>query len=126
LASFAFSGGASGTATIQDTMIVGPPTPGFSPDASNENWTAPFGYTMDGKGAVEITVTNASGTVLAGTRAGQTFTIDGYTLTATLDSSGKFAAVATTAPVVETITYSNGDAFPRVCHRSALLVSSSG
>lgn len=61
-------------------------------------------------------------TFLAGPRAGQTSTLDKLSLVGLIGEGAKVLTLATVEPIVETQTFSNGDVFPRICHRSQVLV----
>lgn len=62
-------------------------------------------------------------TFLTGPRAGQTATVDALPrVDGFISKDGKTLIVAHLAPVVETVTYSNGDVWPQICHRSRVLI----
>jgi hypothetical protein len=71
----------------------------------------------------EFTLQNVAGTdkgtVLSGPRKGQTFTIEGLPpATGVISANGRTLTTSILTPAVETITYSNGQVFNRICARS--------
>jgi hypothetical protein len=63
-----------------------------------------------------------AGTFTAGPRLNQTFTIDLPAFVGFPSSNNMTIVLAEPAPTVETVTYSNGDVWPRICHRSRVLI----
>src|SRR6266851_2270163 len=103
-----------GTGTVKGTFmgITGPPTPGFPPGAGSSNFSFSFTYTVSEDSG--WTTTNVpgtdTGTVLTGPRAGQTFTVqNNATSTGLISRNDNTLTLANLTPMVETITYSNGD-----------------
>jgi hypothetical protein len=94
-------------------------TPGIN--ANTENVMQTYAVTTP-TGEVAVTFQNDNGTVTAGTRLGQIFTIDLFSLTGYLSSDRRALTLTTVTPKVETITFSNGDIIPRICHRSFSLI----
>jgi len=120
-----FNGDGTGTFKSTSVSINPPPTPGFLPGASSSNSSASFTYKVNADGS--FTVTNApgtdKGTVLTGPRKGQTFTVDNVpTATGLISENGKTLTTAGLTPGVETITYSNGNVYYRICHRSRVYI----
>ena len=76
----------------------------------------------DGSWKADLVPGSFAITFLTGGRAGQTATIDKVSLIGLIGAGAKVLTAATVAPIVETVTYSNGDAWPRICHRSRVLV----
>jgi hypothetical protein len=125
-----FNGDGTGTVKATAVGIVPPPTPqppgapAFPPDASSETFTFSFTYTVfpDGTWTTDMVPGSFSGTVVTGPRTDQTFTIDVLPFTGLIGEDAKVLTLATVDPTVETVTFSNGDAWPRICHRSRVLV----
>ena len=117
-----FNGDGTGTISGEGTSVIPPPTPGFAPHSNGFKTTGSFTYDIGSHhGNLNIAVSDVTGLVIGGPRDGQTFTIDAYALKGVSNNSGKTLAVTIATPTVETITYSNGDVFQRLCHRSAQL-----
>ena len=120
-----FNGDGTGTLKVTSMGITVPPTPGFLPSASSSDSSASFTYKVNADDS--FTVTNVpgtdKGTVLTGPRKGQTFTVANLsTATGLISDNGKTLTTSTLTPGVETITYSNGNVFHRICHRSRVLI----
>jgi hypothetical protein len=97
--------------------------------ASADKFSFSFTYTVNANGVwtSDVTAAGISGTVTAGPRAGQTFTITNFpTVTGLLSNDAEDLTLATLTPTVETITYSNNDVVHRVCQRSRVLVRRTG
>jgi len=134
-----FNGDGTGTVKGTSVGITVRPTPGpngyphFPPGAGSAFFSYDFTYTVNGDGSWTATMVPGSytETFVTGGRAGQTATVnaipqvtglisqDGKTLILVADplSGGAFV------PTVETVTYSNGDVWPQICHRSRVLIS---
>jgi hypothetical protein len=134
-----FNGDGTGTVKGTSVGITIRPTPGpdgyphFPPGAGSSYFSYSFTYTVNGDGSWTATMVPGSytETFVTGGRAGQTATLDslppvtglisqdGKTLILVVDplSGGAFV------PTVETVTYSNGDVWPQICHRSRVLIS---
>jgi hypothetical protein len=72
-----------------------------------------------------FTVTLAApqtGTFLTGPRTGQTFSVNTIPLTGLISKDGNTLTLASVVPTVEIISYSDGDIWPRICHRSRVLI----
>jgi hypothetical protein len=119
-----FDGKGGGTVQGKGTGSTVPPTPGFVPGASSSEFTFSFTYMVsDDVWTTEGVAGTYKGTVLTGTRAGQTFTITGGpTPTGLMPADGKTLTLATVDPRVEVIAYSNGNSYPRICHRTQVLI----
>jgi hypothetical protein len=123
-----------GTGTVKGTVvsITVPPTPGpagsgypsFPPNASSNMFSASFTYTVlaDGTFTVEVVPGSFLGTFLTGPRTGQTVTVDQPPLTGLIGKDKKMLTLASVEPTIEINTYSNGDVWPRICHRSQVLI----
>jgi hypothetical protein len=147
-----FNGDGTGTVSGTSIGVTPRPTPGppvppgfprFPPAAGSSVFSYNFTYTVNGDGSWTATMVPNSfkETFVTGPRStqnpmvsvNQTATIDtipeasgfisqdGKTLilvAAPIDSgTGGFT------PTVETVTYSNGDVWPQICHRSRVLIS---
>jgi hypothetical protein len=132
-----FNGDGTGTVKGTEIGITVPPTPGpagtypaFPPSASTEVFTLKFTYTVDDSGGwtADMVPGSFSGTNVRGGRTGQTFTIDKQaTLTGLIAQDGNTLTAADVDPAghsvtVETVSHSNGDVWPQICHRSRVLV----
>lgn len=137
-----------GTGTVRGTSVgtTVRPTPGpngyphFPPSAGSSKFSYKFTYTVNGDGSwtdmmvpgsyTETFVTGPRSTQNSANSAYQTATVDaippvtglisqdGKTLISVADplSGGAFV------PTVETVSYSNGDVWPQICHRSRVLI----
>lgn len=132
-----FNGDGTGTVKGTEIGIAVPPTPGpagtypaFPPDASTEVFSFNVTYTVDDSGGwtSDMVPGSFSGRNVRGPRTGQTFTIDKLaTVTGLIGQDGKTLTVADIDPAgqsvtVETVTHSNGDVWPQICHRSRVLI----
>jgi hypothetical protein len=122
-----FHGDGTGTVTATDVSITVPPTPGFVPSAASDTASYSFTYTIKSNGGFTVDLVPGSfgGNVTTGPRAGQTFTVNlpqlaGFVGVPSINPATLI--LASLQPTVETITYSNGDTFPRICHRSRVLI----
>lgn len=128
-----FNGNGTGTVKGRSVGLAVPPTPGptgsgyptFPPSASSDDFSFSFTYTVNGDGSFTTQMTPGSyvGSVVAGPRAGQTYTIDMLPpQTGMIGVDGRDLVVANVDAAVETVSYSNGDVWPRICNRSRVLV----
>jgi hypothetical protein len=118
-----FGGHGKGATNGNSMSMIVPPTPGFLPGASSDDFIVSFTYTLSDD---VLSTSNVNGTyqgkVLTGSRAGQTYTLSnepefmGY-----ISADEKTLVLSTPNPTVEIITYSNGNSFQRICHRSRVL-----
>jgi hypothetical protein len=120
-----------GTGTLKGTNVVTTerPTPGptgypsFPAGASSNAHSASFVYTINSDDTFDVQLSGPStGTFLTGGRTGQTFSVDAGPQTGLISKDGNTLTVATVVPTVETIAYSNGDTWPRICVRSRILI----
>jgi hypothetical protein len=136
-----FNGDGTGTVNGTSVGITPRPTPGpaplypnFPPDAGSETFTYNFTYTVNGDGSWSSTMVPGSyqGTFVTGPRStnnpanltNQTVTVDAIPpLTGLISQDGMTLIVAHTTTTVETRTFSNGDVWPEICHRSRVLIS---
>ena len=125
-----FKGDGTGTVTGTEVGITVPPTPDgadfphFPPSASSATFSYSFTYTFNADGSFTNTVTGSiTGTFQAGPRSGQTFSVSNFPQLVGMTSQNNSAlTLANLMPTVETITFSNGDVWPRICHRSRVLI----
>jgi hypothetical protein len=105
------------------------PYPAFPPSAESFNFSYQFTYTVnpDGSWTANVVPGSFKGTFLTGPRSGppaQTFTVVNFPeLSGLIGTFGQTLTVATLTPTVETTIYSNGDVFPKICHRSRVLTN---
>jgi len=120
-----FNGDGTGTVTGSSTAITVPPTPGFQPGASSNNFSFSFTYTInpdDTWTSNDVPGTHI-GTMLTGARAGQTFLRENDPpITGLISNDGKTLTSAILTPGVEIIRFSNGDVRQRICHRSRVYI----
>jgi len=89
--------------------------------ASSSDVAANFTYEVAPDGTLTIGATTVTGTILTGTRAGQTFTIVNVpSLVGLIAKSKKALTIAHDEPGVETISFSNGDVQHRICPRARI------
>ena len=117
-----YDGNGHGTSSGTNVTINPPPTPGFNPEVGSDTFAGTFTYTVNSDGTFTQTSTDTHGTILTGTRSGHTFTIDLSQGTGLIGKDARSLTLATTAPYMETITYSNGNAFTRICYRQRALI----
>lgn len=127
-----FNGDGTGTVTGRGIGLALRPTPGpgpnvypaFPPSASADTFSYSFTYTVnrDGTFTMEMTPGSYAGTFVAGPRTGQTYTVDIPPFTGAMGVESRDLVIATTEPTVETIKYSNGDVWPRICNRTRTMV----
>jgi len=126
-----FDGNGNGHVSGTALGIDGRPTPGptgwphFPPSAGSGEFSFDFTYTVDGDGGFTATMTPDSyhETFTSGPRTGQTVTVDAIPpITGAISGDGKTLSAAHADPVVETRTFSNGDVWPEICHRSRIFI----
>jgi len=126
-----------GTGTVKGTAVgvSHRPTPGpngfphFPPAASTADFSFSFTYVMNADGSFTATMVPSSftETFTAGPRTGQTATVDAIPpITGMISEDGKTLIAAHVTADVETHTYSNGDVFPEICHRSRVFIKLKG
>jgi hypothetical protein len=96
-----------------------------NPAANADTFQFAFTYTIAADGTVALQIGTYTGTLTAGPRTGQTFTITNAPVLAG-HLAKKALTLAVQQPQVETITYSNADAHDRVCHRAYALIFIAG
>jgi hypothetical protein len=116
-----------GTGTFKGTSvaITERPTPGptgypsFPASASSNTFEGAFTYVVNSDDTFDTQMVGPlTGTFLSGPRAGQTTSVDRPPMTGLISKDGNTLTLASVAPAVETVVFSNGDVWPRVCHRS--------
>jgi hypothetical protein len=126
-----FNGDGTGTVGGTAVDVDDRPTPGpngyphFPPSAHSAEFSFSFTYTLDGNGGLTATMVPGSytETFTSGARTGQTATVDAIPpVTGMISLDGKTLTAAHLAPIVETRTYSNGDVWPEICHRSRVFM----
>ena len=127
-----FNGDGTGTVQGTEVGITAPPTPtgplypAFAPSADSHTFSFSFTYTVSGDGSWSATMVpnSFSGTFVSGPRTGQTFTVDAIPpILGLMSQDGKTLTAAHAVPTVETHTYSNGDVWPMICHRSRVFIA---
>lgn len=131
-----FNGDGTGTVSGSELGLTVPPTPGpaseyphFPPAAITGTYSYNFTYVVNGDGSwtADVVPGTFTSSHIRGPRAGQTATIDNFpTLTGLIGQGGTMLSAATADPTgqtmtVETVRFSNGDVWPRICHRSSIL-----
>jgi hypothetical protein len=121
-----FNGDGTGTVVTRTVTITHPRAiPGDPPffdrgGASSSDSESDFTYEVFPDRTFTALGLVAPGTILTGTRAGQTFTVGPLPLRGEISQDRKTLATTSDAPVVETITFSDGDVEKRICHRSRI------
>ncbi len=131
-----------GTGTVQGTSVgitvrptPGPPPaiPAFPPSAEADTFQYQFTYTVnnDGSWTSDAVPGTFTGAITSGPRAGQTYTLTNFPTVSGLTSKNASTLIAVVdplasgafVPTVETINYQGGDSWPRICHRSRVLIN---
>lgn len=127
-----FNGDGTGTVRGSAVGFVPPPTPGspgpynvsagqFPPHGDAHTFQFSFTYTVNDDGSFQTQLVPGSfqGTVTAGPRTGQGFTVDSLSLTGLMSNDSKTLTLAyVPPPAIETETFSNGDTEQQICQRS--------
>jgi hypothetical protein len=125
----AFNGDGTGSVRGTSVFVTVPPTPGptyphFVPDAGSVSFSFSFTYTVnnDGTFSTQMVPGTYLETFLTGGRAGQTASVDQLAnATGLIGKDAKTLTLSIIQPQVEVVSYSNGDVWPRICHRSRVL-----
>ena len=126
-----------GTGTVKGTAVgitvrptPGPPGfPNFPPSAGSADFQFSFTYTVNGDGSWTSAMVPGSYSEIftSGPRftpVQQTATVDAIPpITGMISQDGKTLILAHLEPAVEVHTYSNGDVWPEICHRSRVLIA---
>jgi hypothetical protein len=131
-----FNGDGTGTVKGMSVGITHRPTPGpppaypaFPPSAGTSDFSFNFTYTVDGDGGWTSVMVPGSftSTHLTGPRAvpvQQTSTVDAIPpVSGMISHDGKTLIAAHITTDVEVHTYSNGDVWPEICHRSRVFIA---
>jgi hypothetical protein len=123
-----------GTGTVKGTSVgiaprptpgPGPTYPAFPPDAGSDTFSFNFTYIVSGDGSWTAAMVPGSyhATHLMGPRTGQTSTIDVIPpIGGLISRNGDTLIGAHLTTAVETVTFSNGDVWPMICHRSRVFI----
>jgi hypothetical protein len=116
-----------GTGTFKGTSVslTERPTPGptgypsFPASASSNTFEGSFTYVVNSDDSFDTQMAGPlTGTFLSGPRTGQTTSVDRPPMTGLISKDGNTLTLASVVPAVETVIFSNGDVWPRICHRS--------
>jgi hypothetical protein len=115
-----FKPNGTGTGQAREVGLLYPPgsASAFSDDAS---FSLTYAVASDGTLTLQEVPGSTVGTVLTGSIAGQTFTVDEPPLTGRIGRDGS-VVLASADPIVETLRTSGGIVRPRICHRTRILV----
>lgn len=129
-----FNGDGTGTLRAKIVGVQHPfalpttPAPVFNRGGGQANdIESTFTYDVAPDLTLTIQTVSLGGTATAGVRVGQTFSISGVPV-----FHGRIAehldgiTLAHDEPAVETLSWSNGDVQPRICHRSRVLLERAG
>jgi hypothetical protein len=119
-----FDGQGSGTLQARNVSINSSPNifPNtFVPAGGATDIAGAFTYEVAPDGSISI-VEDVLGSILAGTRAGQTVTNNGIALTGRASNNRDSLVLATDVPQIESLSFSNGDQQERICHRTRTLI----
>jgi hypothetical protein len=129
-----FNGDGTGTVKGLEVSITVPPTPkgplfpAFPPSAAAAMFSYSFTYTFNPDGSFSSSISGSlAGTFTAGPRSGppaQTFTVTNFPdfLGFSSVNSQTLTLANVPTPAVEIITFSNNEVWPRICHRSRVLI----
>lgn len=122
-----FNGDGTGSRAVRVVAIRQPFALPTSPavfnrgGASSVDVEADFTYQVAVDRRIRIHTPLVTGTVLSGSRAGQTFEITNFPdFVGLISQDHKTLTIAHDRAIVERQTYSNGDVFDRICHRSRI------
>ena len=125
----AFNNDGTGTFKGTSVSITERPTPGptgypsFPASASSNTFEGSFTYVVNSDDSFDTQMVGPlTGTVLSGPRTGQTTSVDRPPMTGLISKDGNTLTLASVVPTAETVTFSNGDVWPRICHRSRVLI----
>jgi len=112
----------NGHGTLKSTTVsINPPPPANVTSTTNVG-SITYVVNADGSWSTDIVPGSFIATFVAGPRAGQTSTLDKLSQIGLIGEDTKVLTLASVVTVVETQTFSNGDVFPRICHRSNVLI----
>lgn len=115
-----FNGNGTGTVTGKTVSIS---YNNATPNAGSHTFTFDFTYVVaaDGTVTTDMVPGTYQGLYIAGPRTGQTVTVDNIELDGIISINNMTLTLATSAPTIETHTFSNGDVHQQICHRSRVL-----
>jgi hypothetical protein len=108
--------------TTFSSVAAAVPSCVYTPSAGGDTSSSNRKYTLGAGDAVTVTAANVRGKYFAGPRTGQTFVTDKFVLAGYASSDGVTVTLATPPPALETITFSTSESYPRICHRSVVLL----
>jgi hypothetical protein len=126
-----FDGHGNGTVKGTVVVVLGRPTPGptgfpaFPPSSSSADFNFQFTYVVNGDGSWSSSMVPGSyaETFTAGPRNGQTATVDAIPpISGAVSNDGQTLIAAHVAPAIEIHSFSNGDVWPEICHRSRVFI----
>jgi len=123
----------NGTGTVKGTVVgtTHRPTPApngfphFPPSAGGADFTFNFTYVVNADGSWTATMVpgSYSETFTSGPRTGQTATVDAIPpVSGMISRDGETLIAAHLTPDIEVHSYSNGDVWPEICHRSRVFI----
>jgi hypothetical protein len=121
LSKLTFNGSGGGTIIGETLLIIPPPVTGFLPSASTNTFRFSITYAVysDGSVTLQMVPGTFSGSVLNGTLAGLSLTIDQEPVITGLMGRDGLLVVTTLTPLVETVTFPTINLItPRICYRS--------
>ena len=122
-----FTGDGTATRVVRVVSTRHPTGTSGVGSASSVDIEADATYQVATDRSFTLQTTALTGTILTGPRAGQTFTITNFPdLVGIMSQDHKTLTLAHHEPAVETQSYSNGDVFDRICHRSRIAISLMG
>jgi len=118
-----FNGDGTATRVVRVVSIRHPTGTTGVGSASSVDIEADATYQVAPDRSFTVQTTALNGTVLTGPGAGQTFTIANFPdFVGLISQDHKTLTLAHHEPTVETQTYSGGDVFDRICHRSRIAI----
>jgi len=113
----------NGNGTVKSTTVSVNPTGTGNVLVIKNAYSITYTVNADGSWSTDLVPESFTATFVAGTRAGQTSTLDKLSQVGLIGEDAKTLMLASVDAVVETQIFSNGDVLPRICHRSNVLVS---
>ena len=95
---------------------------GFVPSSSKVTYLTDVQTYHIRQNTITIDVQDEQGSIVAGARAGQTQVIDNFKVVGYVSTNRRNIVLSSPDAIIENITYSNGESYPRVCHRSTTLI----
>lgn len=115
-----FHADGTGTLSGRAVSIVSP----LDASGNSDDFSFKFTYTVgpDGSLSTSLVAGSFSGTALTGPRAGQTFVNEVPMQSGFVGEGAQTIVLHEQVPTVESINFSNGDMFLRICNRSRTLI----